>query len=381
MKEGGEHCVAHLPISPRSEAPIGYYETAICTDALAQNENCLPLFNINIIGEKGKNIKDINSYIQNLNKIGITKFHLMVDESYVQDIEKIINATWGKLIEEKDVKVIKNDSGKIEFLAVGENVEEKINKYRKSLYRTNQGKAIEKATEIELKEYLIKGLVLKLPENGLPKIDIFPNYAKMEISQLWDKFKNKELLISRSSQRKLLICSPSGNRKYYIDSDFCWMPHLYIAEEKNKLHVNTLVIVHENIKQAILSLMVCQQLGGELPQKIIVLPKIFIKSPEGKNVSLDQILETHSPEVARFILLWGLGCSRKELIIPSSMPEQLSKFISNRRYFLGDSSKFNLAEISPRDYDWGNEIKMLRKNLSGRISKWKFSYAMRNNTP
>lgn len=120
-----------------------------------------------------------------------------------------------------------------------------------------------------------------------------------------------------------------GEERFWVDSDFYWIPFIYHLQQEMKIKVEILLTGHKTLKQVALSLLMAKRLGAVLPEIVIATPYININFGERPPLKTKEFLSQNGSEVTRFFLGQSLGADRKLICLQSSEAYLIARALEN----------------------------------------------------
>lgn len=361
--------VTQMPISPREDPVLGFYESPVVTDVFAKVEGVETILPFNTTGvKKGYEQRPLDSAIDYIKKLGVENPLIYVDgakENLARVSEFLKYGLRKGFIYETRGGVFYSDDGLTEFLDHEDNLTPSINNRSEYTYYMKNGAPYSKSTNLALTHEMRDCLMLRLPEQQ-PTIEVFPQYARSEFDTLYKQFSGRSILISRLTDKPIKI--EAGNiRSYNIDPDMYWMPFLNILQEYFFMYAKDLVVVNSTLKQAVLSTMMTQLVDAVPPEKLIVLPKINLDSDKGSILRAEEFLKKYGPFVTNMLLLQGIGASRKEIVLDSSLVHWIKKSFENVDVDSIVPSELSIAELLEHKGNPSQLPAQLKKIRQGRF--------------
>lgn len=339
--------VTQMPISPRENPILGFYESPVVTDFLAKVESIDTILPFNTTGiKKGQEQKPVDSTVDYIKRLGIENPFIYIDgkSENLARVSEFLKHGFGKgFIYETRGGIFYSDDGLTEFLDHEDNLTPAINNRSEYTYYVVNGVPYSKLTNLALKHEIRDCLMLRLPEQQLD-IEVFPQYAHAEFDALYKQFRGRSILISRLSEKPIKV--ETGNiRSYNIDPDMYWMPFLHILQEYFFMYAKDLVVVNNTLKQAVLSTMLTQLVEATPPERVIVLPKIDLDFGERSTLRAEEFLRKYGPFVTNMLLLQGIGTQRKEIVLDSSLVHWIKKSFENVDIGTNNPPEISVAEV------------------------------------
>lgn len=358
--------ISHLPMSPRLNPELGYWNIH-CQARIASNLTNRPyVLSANLLGEKPNKNTDLSSTISFLGNLGFTPELVCRDDTdeslrFVRSIiSRGINEGW---IGCQDEEIFICPCGKTEFLNREENL---ARRQARSTYDVNgeavKCKVCKERAVLERKPCLL----IRLPESfDFSGIDCYPDYAKKEIKQFIRFFLGKEYLISRNTPRPVLI--EVGEKNFWIDVDLCWIPFFYYLQEAHRMKVEILFTGNRTLKQVGLLLLINELLGARPPSMIISTPYIDIGFGNKPHLKSEELLSSNGRGAIRVFLGQTMGATNKQISLPSSEIYFIKKALENyqalEQLFFGEGSEEGVdfrIFLNPRNI---NIVKKILKKL------------------
>ena len=344
-----QEVVSHLPVAPCANPELGYFNQQNQSGAIARINGYPYVLTNNILGEKSQRESELPAHLAFLEESGISFQDRWVDndrsnEKYViATVQRGINEGW---IVEQNREVFMCGCGKTEFLNTPENLHEGQDR---TTYTVCNGEVTCKLCGDEAVMRDRDVLVMNLPEREIPYVDIYPNYARLEIEELLKFFKGKEYLLSRNTPKPFSI--NIEEKKYWIDADMGWLPFIHNLQENNQYRVDVLLTGSRTLKQVALALLVNGRLKANLPSMIISTPRIDIDFGKRPHRNAAEFLEQSGGDVTKVFLAQALGADDKSLILQSSGAYWVAKSLEkySREVLLPEKMPDLKQFINPRN--------------------------------
>lgn len=200
--------VTNFPIRPNKSTNLGSLYSIVLNDIFAKIFCCEHKDVINVL----HSYKDIEPNVKvmrtDLDKLGIYNL-LYKDEEYVENLKNLIQILMEeKIIYEKEEQLYQCNCGRIDM---------KVDAKNNNLKLFNDEGNCKFCHSIP-HQTAKNVLVMRLDEKYLYKISVYPRFLMKEINILIEKFKNKEIVISKTRTTGVEVVV--NNVKYNVDIDF-----------------------------------------------------------------------------------------------------------------------------------------------------------------
>lgn len=281
--------VVSIPISPKIEH-LGYLVIPFILDVIKKNLHYKSILLLNLLGVKKSNMTLVE-YENKLKQFQLYPDQILTDIdskflSYVEERIKNMIQYGEIIISSKRVWIC--NGGCVEFLEEADMISLK----RRMV--TKDGKCIKCGSKLNLIQTSV--LLYTISNLDHTKLNVFPNFMKEEMLNLWKHFERKEILISRTKRGVLF-----KNINCRIDVDFVWSFMVAYIQQLG-LSSNDLpyIVMVSSIKNILASLLLMLQSETKNPPLILFPP--YLKAPEDDNIRNIKILEKYNPLVIRVLL-------------------------------------------------------------------------------
>lgn len=354
---------------------MGYFEAPVLTGLLAKLQDSGSVLPLNMLGAKRHERSDPEVLTNFLNRLNLPPTIVWEDSS--EDSLKLIEECILTGLKRGWITIEKRElflcsCGKVEILDIEDNLQDFVTD--RTIY-TKHGETICCKLCNQRTERIEKDcMLLHLPEASVD-LDIYPQYGASEFNELYSSYAGRQLLISRSTPRPLIV--NCFGQEYNIDVDMCWMPFLHLLQAQYSKYVETLLAINVTIKQAVLSIMLCRLLESQLPQRLLVLPKLYINFGNNAKLRAEEVLSIYGPKVTQLFICQALGYPAKRLEIPSSLAFWISKSLEPSINYGLQSGKPTIEDLIQENIhaNLPHILKSLRKGESYNLPdlyKWLF---------
>lgn len=216
-----------LPIKPQQETNIGMMLSSTIMDYIGSSLSIKKNIGFNIMHSYENKDVNLNNYLNYVNNSGIDYDSVFIDKNYSEELLNIIEKMYyGGFIKVKTKEKIRCECGRVDMLC------ESIN--NEKLYVKQNGKIICNHCGNECKKYQEKSLVLEINDEAIIP-SVCPLFLEKEMKELSKKFKNRDILISKSRNTGFKIDTHDGT--FNIDVDFIWSNYFNLMQEQNQIYI------------------------------------------------------------------------------------------------------------------------------------------------
>lgn len=256
--------VISLPIKPQLHTSLGMTAGLHVGRTIADYLQCKYVMAVNIMNGFAELEEEKKCFVSDITKRGIIPNVMWFDndnsEELVKNIVKIVKA--GDVYAQTKT-MLRCHCGRV-------CIEKKYaNNYGK-LFKIKDGHVVCNFCGKECDEINEELLVLRIPFN-LKKINVFPEFLSAEVENMVDKYKGKEMIISKP--RNTGCALKLGTKTYNLDVEFVWSQIFSCFEEKN---MYLLASNHQIYVAAIMGIMA--QLSSDKKITFVLTPYMNNKS-------------------------------------------------------------------------------------------------------
>ncbi len=214
--------VTNFPIRPNKSTNLGSLYSIILNNVFAKMFDCEHKDIINVL-HSYKDIKPNVSVIRaDLDNLGFNN-RLYKDDEHIEDLKNLIlRLTEERIIYEKEETMLQCDCGRIDMKIDAKNNNIKLFDEEDNC-KFCHGIPHEKTKKV---------LVMKLDERYLSGINVYPSFLLKEINMLIERFKNKEIVISKSRTTGIEINVNGVNYNIDIDLLASMLPQFNNSEKE-----------------------------------------------------------------------------------------------------------------------------------------------------
>lgn len=374
-----ERLIGTLPITPKKDAPVGFYLSPYLVDVLSMMTGSKGLVLINNLGLKANSShgkQNLTSFQTNLNSLTGLPSLMDSEAPHLNSIPGYVDQciSHGMIVKESIDKTI-CDCGAVDIPSYVANELARTNRGGKTYFvKDNSLYCSLCRTEATPKENCdvlsLQFSDIDLSDQGLK---IFPaKYTKEFNNSILGIIKQK-WLITRLRETGVNCDTEFG--KYNLDIDFVWS--LMNATLANiNVPIANLVISHRSIMPASRFLVLSSSLDVNL-DRVIVLPFMHIRQGDNKvpfNDNIDWLSGRYNTKIIRFLLALGFR-KNKEVTLNSTVLYWISHSSEDTKdKFKGDIEHRSLDSTLDFLFSGGTDklISYLRKNPQRGPSDFKY---------
>ena len=293
--------ITNFPIRPNKSTNLGSLYSIILNNVFAEIFDCEHKDIINVL----HSYKDINPNVSviraDLDNLGFNN-RLYKDDEYIEDLKNLIlTLIENGIVYTKEEKMLQCDCGRIDMKVDAKNSNLKLFDEEDNC-KFCHGVPSEKTKKV---------LVMKLGEKYLSGINVYPSFLLKEINILIERFKNKEIVISKSRTTGIEIDANGINYNIDIDLLASMLPQFNNSEKE-------LIIV---CNRHLYNIMICNFINNVLGDKQID----FLLYPfvNGINNFQSQILDNEKDK-RLLIMLNSLKWRNKDVYFDERLIEYYS---------------------------------------------------------
>lgn len=345
-----ERLIGTLPITPKKDAPIGFYLAPYLVDILSRMTDSKGLVLINNLGLKANSShgeQNLTSFRANLDSLTGLPSQMDSEAPHLNSIPGYIDQciSHGLIVKENIDKTI-CECGAVDMPSSVANEFVKTNRDGKTYFIHDNSIycSICRSKAISENNCGVLSLQFSETDSSSENLKIFPaKYTKEFNNSILRTIKQK-WLITRSRETGVSCDTEFG--KYNLDVDFVWGLMNPTLMNIN-VPIGELVISHRSIAPASRFVVLSNILGASL-NRVIVLPFMHIKQGNDKipfEDNINWLSDRYEAKIIRFLLAFGLQ-KNKEITLNSTVLYWIShssedikgKFKGNVEYESFDST-------------------------------------------
>lgn len=334
--------VISLPIRPQLKTSLGMTSGLHVGRTIADFLGCQYVLSVNLMNGFAELEKEKECLVSDVAKMGINPDKIWFDNKNIDElVSNIVKMIKKGIVYKKRKTILKCQCGRV---CVEKKYADKFGK----LFRLENEDVVCNFCNEKCKEIVDDLLVLHVPSN-LKTIDVFPSFLSAEVENVVNKYKGKEIVISKPRDTGCIF--EFGENRYNLDVEFVWSQIFSCFKEK-KLYL--LASNHQIYVAAIM---------GIMAQLTSVQSITFILTPYLNNKSLFDLKDDFYERawlIRLFVLNslkwkkkecnWDEGVYRKlEKIEEEKLKELYNDAINNEKVNLSDFLTYSFQTQSLLD--------------------------------
>jgi hypothetical protein len=304
--------VISLPVSPRLDAPLGFYLTAAAVGMMARLNHQEAVLAVNLIGARKHTSSEAEHYLTRAGAVcGRADHWIDSDADWKAILREVAERGYAEgWLTVREAEICHCDCGLLEYPA----------ETPPDLDKRATGKVYERRADglhclhcgSRVQSIRLPSLYLTLPTVAL--MDVKPKWAESEIRTFAMEYAERAMLVSRRRQTGLTMSF--GEYEFQLDPDLALML-LPFALHREGMAVSTIMTGNRTLKQAFMAAAVANRLGLPTPA-IAALPMVTFTGEGGATVPTgDEVFATHDSHAIRAVLAMAMGNTPKEVKLPT----------------------------------------------------------------